>query len=79
MKVLKFYTSTCMPCKIVGKILENFPELEVQEINAVEDLEMVDKYNVCTTPTLIFLKDDEEVGRIVGMTTRTAIEEQLAK
>ena len=75
MKILKFYTPTCMPCRAVGKMLEKV-EVPVEEVNALEDLVAVDKYNVCTTPTLIFLNDDgEEVERTVGMVTLKDIKE----
>ena len=75
MKILKFYTPTCMPCRAMGKLLEKV-EVPVEEINALEDIAAVDKYNICTTPTLIFLNEkDEEVGRTVGMVTLSTIQE----
>lgn len=77
MKILKFYTPTCMPCRAVGKLLEKV-EVPVEEINAVEDLKKVDEYNVCTTPTLVFLNEEEkEVGRTTGMVTLSQIQEIL--
>lgn len=73
MKILKFYTPTCMPCKALGKILEHM-DVEVEEINALEDIAMVDEYNICTTPTLIFLNEDGvEVTRTVGLVTASKI------
>ncbi len=78
MKILKFYTPTCMPCRAVGKMLEKI-EVPVEEINALEDLAAVDKYNICTTPTLIFLNDNgEEVRRTVGMVTLGDIKEIIS-
>ena len=77
MKILKFYTDTCMPCRAVGKILDKIEGIEVVPINAIEDTENTDKWNVCSTPTLIFLKDDKEVGRITGMTNESKIREML--
>lgn len=75
MKILKFYTPTCMPCKAIGKLLEKV-EVPVEEINALEDTAAVDKYNICTTPTLIFLNEkDEEVGRTIGMIPLGTIQE----
>ena len=75
MKILKFYTPTCMPCRAIGKMLEQL-DVEVENINAIEDLANVDKYNVCTTPTLIFLNEDgEEVTRTTGMVTLSKIKE----
>lgn len=77
MKILKFYTPTCMPCRAVGKLLEKV-EVPVEEINAVEDLKKVDEYNICTTPTLVFLNEEEkEVGRTTGMVTLSQIQEIL--
>ena len=77
MKILKFYTPTCMPCRAVGKILEKM-EVEVENINAMEDIAKVDEYNVCTTPTLIFLNEDgNEISRTVGMVTQNKIQEIL--
>lgn len=75
MKILKFYTPTCMPCRTLGKILEKI-DVEVENINAMEDIENVDRYNICTTPTLIFLNEDgKEVHRTVGMLAQSKIEE----
>ena len=79
MKILKFYTPTCVPCKVVGKLLEKV-DTPVEGINATEDIEKVDLYNVCTTPTLIFLnKEDKEVGRLHGIPTLNQIQEIIDK
>ena len=80
MKILKFYTDTCMPCKVLGKTLDRIKEAEVTPVNATEALDMVDKYNVCSTPTLIFLNNEgEEVERTVGLTTEAKIKEIIKK
>ena len=78
MKILKFYTPTCMPCKALGKILEQI-NIEVENINALENLAEVDKYDICTTPTLIFLDDEnKEFGRTTGLVSKNKIEEILS-
>lgn len=75
MKILKFYTPTCMACRMLVKILEQV-DAEVEDVNAMEDLERVDTYNVCTTPTLIFLNEEgKEVARTIGMKTLAQIQE----
>lgn len=74
MKILKFYTETCMPCRMVGKILESM-NVAVDSINALQDTAMVDEYNVCTTPTLVFLGDDnKELARTTGPVVKTQIQ-----
>lgn len=80
MKILKFYAPTCMPCKMVGKMLDSLENVEVISIDATKDITKVDEYNVCNTPTLVFLNEkNEEVDRIAGMTTLKKIEEVLSK
>lgn len=80
MKILKFYTPTCMPCRALGKVLATIENIEIEEINALENIAMVDKYNVCTTPTLIFLDDDnKEFNRTTGLVNKTKIEEILGR
>ena len=77
MKILKFYTPTCMPCRALGKTLDKM-DVVVESIDATEDIAKVDEYNVCTTPTLIFLNDKgEEVERTVGLVTQSKIQEIL--
>jgi thiol-disulfide isomerase/thioredoxin len=75
MKILKFYTETCMPCRALGKLLEKV-EVPVENVNVMEDIKRVDEYNICTTPTLIFLnEEDKEVARTIGMVTLSDIQE----
>ena len=74
MKILKFYTETCMPCRMIGKMLESM-NLAVDSINALESVDKVDEYNVCTTPTLVFLgEDNKEFARTTGLVTKAQIQ-----
>lgn len=80
MKILKFYTPTCMSCRVLSKSLEKLEGVEIVPVDASEELAKVDEYNICTTPTLVFLNEEnEEVDRITGMTTLNKIEEVLKK
>ena len=77
MKILKFYTDTCMPCRMVGKLLESM-SLAVDSINALQDVAKVEEYNICTTPTLVFLNDEnKEVARTTGPVTKGQIQKIL--
>lgn len=49
--------------ELVGKI-------EVEKINVDEKLAEAQKYGVMSIPTYIVLKDDKEVGRKVGVTSK---------
>ena len=75
MEILKFYTETCMPCKVIGKMLDKLEGVKVTPVNAIadENIELVSEYNIFSTPTLVFLKEGKEVGRITGMTNESKI------
>ena len=79
MEILKFYTDSCMPCRAVGKILDKLEGVTVTPVNAGEDAVMVDRYNVYSTPTLIFLKEGEEVARTQGLVSESKIKEIIAE
>jgi thioredoxin 1 len=63
--VLKFSATWCEPCKILSHLLGKKENL--QEVDIVTNPELVMKYNVRNVPTLVFLKNDKEVHRTVGI------------
>ena len=79
MEILKFYTESCMPCRAVGKILDKLEGVTVTPVNASEDVVMVDRYDVFSTPTLIFLKEGKEVARSQGLISESKIKEIIAE
>lgn len=78
MKLLKFTASWCSGCKQQSKILEEFTDIPVEEINVEEQFELADKYGIRNLPTMILLEDDEkEKTRFVGVTTLDKIKKFL--
>ena len=66
-----------MNCRMLGKILSKM-DVDVEDIDANENIALTDKYEVCTTPTLVFLNDEgEEVSRITGITSQSKIQEVI--
>lgn len=72
-EILKFYTDTCVPCKVVGKILDKIEGIKVIPINAIEEKDKSTEYDIIATPTLIFLKEGKQVGRLSGLQSETVI------
>lgn len=62
MKLLKIYSDTCGPCKVLEKNLQlaNI-EHESLNISSEQGEEIVDKYDVRAVPTLILLNGNNEV------------------
>jgi thioredoxin 1 len=73
-EAIKFSATWCGPCRVVSKQLEG---LDFTNIDIDEDQEgLAKKSNVRSVPTIIFMKDGQEVGRHSGLITR---EEYITK
>lgn len=76
MKLLKFTASWCPSCKQLSKVLEDFNDIPVEEIDIEDRFELADKYGIRNLPTMILLdKDNNEIHRFVGLTTLDKIRE----
>lgn len=70
MKILKFYTDTCNPCKKLSKIMEA-EGLDCIHINALERRDLCSMHNVTSVPTLIKVDEDyKELSRLGGVPTK---------
>jgi glutaredoxin len=59
MKIYKFYSPTCGPCKVLEKNLqESGIEYESIDITKEENEELVTRYNITTVPMLIKVGDN---------------------
>jgi len=50
---------------IVEKLVEELG-IDFEKIDASEDYEIADKYDISVVPTFVILKDDEETARKTG-------------
>jgi len=80
--MIDFYADWCGPCKMLMPIVEELAgELEGKakivklDVDASQDL--AQKYGVMSIPTLVFVKNGEEVDRVTGAIPKDAIQEKL--
>lgn len=83
MELYDFYADWCGPCQMMKPVMEEFKtkhkEIKVRTINIDDEGELAEKYSVSGIPCLVFLKDGEEVDRIVGVTSIKKLEKVLEK
>lgn len=74
-KLLDFWAQWCGPCKFMEPVLEELEQelkgkVEIEKINVDENQEIAAKYGVMSIPTYVVVKDDREVERIIGATSK---------
>lgn len=65
MKLLKFYTNTCQPCKVYAPIFDRVTQqmwIETENIDANNNQTSI---QVTKVPTTVVVKDGVEVARVV--------------
>ena len=79
--LLEFYSDSCIPCKRMSPILaeleEEHTDIKVSKLNIKFGADTARKYNVMSSPTIVFFKDGEEKGRTRGLVKKAEIEEKL--
>ena len=75
LKLLDFWAQWCGPCKFMEPVIKELEKelsgkVTIEKINVDEKHETAAKYAVMSIPTYIILKDDKEVDRIIGATSK---------
>ena len=84
MKIIKISALWCSACLITGKALnkikEEYPDIEIENLDYDYDEDEVSKYNVGTKlPVLIFLDGDKEINRLIGEKNYKEIKEAIGR
>ena len=80
-KILKFEAEWCGQCRALAPILkrvwENHTDITLTTIDIETEEEITLKYNIRNLPTLVFIKDNIEVGRTSGVLTANMLENKI--
>ena len=75
--LIDFYADWCNPCKVLSPIVEEVANenenIKVVKINIDEVQEIANQYGIMSIPTLVVIKNGEEVNRSVGVISKTEI------
>lgn len=79
--LVDFYATWCGPCKmlapIVDEVAEEKEDVKVCRINIDENQDLAVKYGIMSIPTLVVIRNGEEVRRSVGVLGKEEILEML--
>ena len=80
-RILKFEAEWCGQCKalapILKRVLENHTNITLTTVDIETEEETTLKYNIRSLATLVFTKDNIEVGRTSGVLTADMLENKI--
>lgn len=75
--LVDFWASWCMPCKMLAPILdevaEETEEFKVCKVNVDEEGDLAMQFRVMSIPTLVVMKQGEEVKRSLGVISKDEV------
>lgn len=82
--LVDFWATWCGPCRVISPILEQLAadragELKVAKLDVDENPQTAARFNVRSMPTLLFFRNGQPVGQIIGAVPRAHIEQAIAQ
>ena len=79
--IVDFYADWCGPCKMFSPIIESVAEenedVKVVKIDVDNAQDLAIKYQVMSIPTIVVIKNGQEVNRNVGVVSKSQILEMV--
>lgn len=80
---VEFYSDSCIPCKkmasILGDLEDEFEDnIYIRKVNVNFDENLVEKYEVMSSPTIILFHNGLEVVRLTGAVKKEKLVESFA-
>lgn len=76
--LVDFYADWCGPCKMMSPIIEEIAnelgeKVKVGKVNSDENIELAQKYQIMSIPTIMIIKNGEITKTFVGVTAKDQI------
>ncbi len=80
--LVDFWAEWCGPCRMISPIIDELAneysgKVKVGKVNVDEEMELAEQFGVSSIPTLVILKDGNEVKRFVGLTQKAVLASAL--
>lgn len=79
--LVDFYADWCGPCKMLSPVVDSVAneneDIKVVKVNVDNAQDLAIKYQVMSIPTLVVIKNGQEINRSVGVVSKSQIEEMV--
>ena len=80
--VIDFWAPWCGPCQMMGPVFEELSsefkgKLQFAKVNVDDESIIASKFGIQGIPSLVVLKNGEEIGRIVGFNPKETLKHKL--
>lgn len=80
--LVDFFAEWCGPCKMIAPSIDELAKdydgkALVVKLNVDESMDTAQTFGVMSIPTLVFIKDGQEVDRVTGALPKDALQEKL--
>jgi thioredoxin 1 len=80
--IVDFFATWCMPCKMLAPILDSAAaelsgSVKVVKVDIDQDLQLAERYNIQTVPTLVLIKDGKTAEQIIGVVPKAVIVDKI--
>lgn len=83
--LIDFYADWCMPCVMMGPVVEEISEkfekkkLKVGKVNVEDGHEIAQKFGVSSIPNFVMFKDGKVIANFVGAMSEEDFSEKIQK
>ena len=80
--LVDFFATWCGPCKMMEPVIskiaeENKGKVKVGKVNVDDENELAMKYGISSIPTLILFKDGKPLKTLIGLSSKSEIENMI--
>lgn len=80
--LVDFFATWCGPCKMIAPVISQIAEeykgkVKVGKVNVDDENALAMKYKISSIPTLILFKDGEPINSLIGLSSKSEIENMI--